>query len=263
MLLGYNSVFDVLQDIIRDVPMLVVLSVIVALIPIALYRMWRAPSYRALLITGILFLRRIGSDVHAYTRRKELDEQTNMVYKHIAGRKVEFRDILNSGTYLVMLTVVILVLKKVFFFGLITSWSMAPTIMPSDLVLIEALTTDNVEIGDIVLYTKSKGYPPIIHRVVRINGENIQTKGDNARIDSWTIRKKDIKGKAVIFNGKPLVIKNIGNYFMVSKTPGPQDPMFKFIGNAVKAVHIYGPVLLALLLLVAMLGSFKTKKAYV
>ncbi len=261
MRLGYNSIFEIL----RDVPLApVILSLIVALIPLAIYRLWKAPSLGPSFDRGISFLYRAGSAVRAYSERKELDERTNAAYTRIAGRKLELKHVTNSSIYLAMLLVIVLVLKQALFFGLVTSWSMAPTIMPTELVLIESLTKDNVEVGDIVVYSRSQGHPPIIHRVVSVSGGSIRTKGDNGPIDSWTVSRGEIEGKAVIFNGNPVVIKNIGKYFIKGKTIGPsKDPTFELIKNTVQTVHIYGPVILALLLLFVMLGSFRAKKAYV
>ena len=61
---------------------------------------------------------------------------------------------------------------------------------------------DSPEIGDILVYKKSgEDSPPIIHRVVAIKGNSIQTKGDNVdRIQEFekNIEKRSIIGKAII-----------------------------------------------------------------
>ena len=55
----------------------------------------------------------------------------------------------------------------------------------------------NREVGDVIVYQKvSSQDPPIIHRAVTINGNSIQTKGDNVdRIQSF---EQDIKNDALI-----------------------------------------------------------------
>ncbi|MCD4766321.1 MAG: hypothetical protein K8R34_07405, partial [Methanosarcinales archaeon] len=54
-----------------------------------------------------------------------------------------------------------------------------------------------------------------IHRIYSISGEDIRTKGDaGERVDDWIMKKDQIQGEALIFQGKPIVVKNIGEYLL-------------------------------------------------
>ena len=62
---------------------------------------------------------------------------------------------------------------------------------------------DNYKIGDIVTYKKNNGY--ITHRIIKINKNEITTKGDANNIEDESIEKKNIVGK-VVYSGKILNI---------------------------------------------------------
>jgi hypothetical protein len=69
--------------------------------------------------------------------------------------------------------------------------------------------------GDIIMFEIKEEPIPIIHRIYSISGENIRTKGDAAElVDDKVIRKDQIQGKAIIFQGKPIVVKSIGEYLL-------------------------------------------------
>lgn len=83
----------------------------------------------------------------------------------------------------------------------IKTGSMEDNIHVGDHILI--IKQDNYKIGDIVTYKKNNGY--ITHRIIKINKNEITTKGDANNIEDESIDKKKIVGK-VVYSGKILNI---------------------------------------------------------
>ena len=76
--------------------------------------------------------------------------------------------------------------KPIFVGDKTTMWvmtqSMSPTIAPKTYILVERITADDVEVGDIVVFESTD--PRIsghynTHRVIKIDGDTFVTKGDN------------------------------------------------------------------------------------
>ncbi|NOR48164.1 MAG: hypothetical protein GQ533_09000, partial [Methanosarcinaceae archaeon] len=89
-----------------------------------------------------------------------------------------------------------------------------PVLETKDLVLMQNLKVDPQQ-GDIIMFETKEAPMPVIHRIYSIKGENIRTKGDNAELENpWIIRKDQIQGEAIIFQGKPIVVKSIGEYLL-------------------------------------------------
>ncbi len=67
--------------------------------------------------------------------------------------------------------VVVFLATRFFGFGVltITSGSMAPAIEPGDIVVVKPAAIDDVETGDIVLFTQGSDNVPTLHRVAGIN----------------------------------------------------------------------------------------------
>jgi signal peptidase I len=107
-----------------------------------------------------------------------------------------------------------IILSKIIFFAIITSDSMSPALETKDLVLMQNLKVDPQQ-GDIIMFETKEATMPVIHRIDSISGENIRTKGDAAElVDNWIIRKDQIQGEALIFQGKPILVKSIGEYLL-------------------------------------------------
>lgn len=102
------------------------------------------------------------------------------------------------------------------YLGTVLSGSMEPIFQRGDLVFMQAIDKEP-KVGDIIMYTPSdfrkKLVEPITHRIISVDNDGIVlTRGDaNAYPDTWNVKKENIMGKAVIFGGKPLVIKGLGS----------------------------------------------------
>lgn len=74
--------------------------------------------------------------------------------------------------------------------------SMLPVLKPLDMVF--SVSTDNIQIGDVIVFESSKGVDTI-HRVIEIRGDRYITKGDNNQWHDWNenVTLENIKGKMV------------------------------------------------------------------
>ena len=89
---------------------------------------------------------------------------------------------------------------------LVQGGSMLPTIKPNQKAKI--IKTNDVKIGDIIVFRSAmqvkdkKSIRRIIHRVVKIDKDNIITKGDNRIICDFPITHKEILGKVIKVGNK-------------------------------------------------------------
>ncbi len=92
-------------------------------------------------------------------------------------------------------------------FLVVATGSMSGTIEEGDMVIIAK--TEDYKVGDIVTFLPERDKVPTTHRIVRIDGENIYTRGDangNAE-DPRPITYENILGEVVS------VIPNVGLFF--------------------------------------------------
>lgn len=128
------------------------------------------------------------------------------------------RKVLKCISYLLLGTIIVfvlLILINVFFFNnkyktaIVLSGSMEPEISVNDLVILKR--TENIHVGDIVSYNDGKNQ--IMHRIIKIDGNTITTKGDANNVSDKEITKDQITGVYVFH------IKYIGNIINFFKTP--------------------------------------------
>ena len=152
----------------------------------------------------------IEMDFRVSQTRKNANEFIRKIFK---SRKVILAvAALEVGVFLIM---VYLGLTMKVFFAAVLSNSMYPTFERGDIVLIQTIFKDPKE-GDIVMFVhKEFGYS-VTHRVLKVVGDKVYTGGDASGPDGNPISKKDIIGKAVLIFGKPIVIKGVGNYFILN-----------------------------------------------
>ncbi len=116
---------------------------------------------------------------------------------------------------LIVLIIVILVMGfKLITLMVIVSNSMETEFERGDLIIAQSLNL-NVVNGDIITFKAINTQYPVTHRIIRIEGERIITKGDNNPWqDDYYTTKKDVLYKAIFINNKPIVIKEIGALFI-------------------------------------------------
>ncbi len=107
------------------------------------------------------------------------------------------------------------------FFAIVTSGSMEPTFKKGDLVFMQDILIQP-KVGDIIIFPDpqknvvSNKPVTVTHRIIEMQGDTIRTKGDNnPTTDSWKINKKEVIGKAFVIGSNPVVLKDLGKYFLL------------------------------------------------
>jgi len=97
----------------------------------------------------------------------------------------------------------------------VTGWSMLPTIMPGDTLLIEQTGSETVSAGDIVLFSRDRRL--FAHRVITNRNEasnrEILTRGDAMPAPDPQVPECDVLGKV------SFIVRN-GRCFEPSRNPG-------------------------------------------
>ena len=107
-----------------------------------------------------------------------------------------------------------IILNQLVFLALITTGSMSPTLEVKDLVLMQNLKIDPQQ-GEIIKFETKEAPMPVTHRIYSVSGDEIRTKGDAVELaDDWILKKEQIQGQVVLFQGKPIIVKNIGEYLL-------------------------------------------------
>ncbi|MFH1541588.1 MAG: signal peptidase I [bacterium] len=76
--------------------------------------------------------------------------------------------------------------------------SMSPTLRGPDVVQVVPYNDKEVECGDIIVFRPVGRSYNVTHRVVRVEGEKIYTRGDNnCDADGWVVSPDQIKGRVV------------------------------------------------------------------
>ena len=93
--------------------------------------------------------------------------------------------------------------------AVVLSGSMEPAMSVGDLIIVseDAPYTE----GDIVVF--QSGYSLVVHRVMKIDGDNVTTQGDANNTADAPVDKTAVKGKVVV------VIPQVGNLVSFIKTP--------------------------------------------
>jgi signal peptidase len=121
---------------------------------------------------------------------------------------------------LLVLFILIIVLNVLglIMLGIVEGPSMEPLFQTGDLVII--VKSNNIDVGDIIVFKKKIGNGYIIHRVISVNTRNgtsyYVTKGDNNPLPDYQefealgIPQERVVGKVLEVNGIPVKIPMIG-----------------------------------------------------
>lgn len=78
----------------------------------------------------------------------------------------------------------------------IDSWPIKNGFLRGDVLVVDGVSIDELKVGDVIVYDIKGQSTPIVHRIVKIEGDQIITKGDhNPSYDPWKPTK--IHGRAV------------------------------------------------------------------
>ncbi len=92
----------------------------------------------------------------------------------------------------------------------VTSSSMWPALHKGDLVVLEGVDSiSDLSVGDIIAFRHEDGFA--IHRIVKIEGDKITTKGDANSLDDPAVGIKDVVGQVFKLGGRPVHVPYIGN----------------------------------------------------
>ncbi len=130
----------------------------------------------------------------------------------------------------------LLALTHNLFFAVVTSGSMVPTFHKGDMFLAQAIVIEP-EVGDIVMFNRPDIYLPVAHRIIGLSEDRIYTGGDASGPDEWHITEDDIIAEAVLIAGEPIVVPNVGSYFVLEakelRSIGPYGQEYLFYKNLV------------------------------
>lgn len=103
----------------------------------------------------------------------------------------------------------------------VLSGSMAPTMEPGDVILVDAVSAEAVEAGQIVTFEEDAGVTT--HRVLEVVEDGqltaLRTKGDaNPEPDPGLVSNEDLVGRVMSVGGTPIVIPYVGQAVEAART---------------------------------------------
>lgn len=194
------------------------------------------------------------------TSHKEKVNATMYMYREHA-QKFRLRTVLLPIALTIFVAYILS--AQLFFFAIVTSGSMEPTFKKGDLVFMQNVLV-KPKPGDIIIFNdpqeKIAGSKPVTvtHRITDVAGDTIRTKGDNnPALDSWRVNKKDILGRAIILNDKPVVLKDVGNYFLLDYRSTQYTAEFLAIAKTIQNMRTMGIMIFFVCLVMYLFLSIK------
>ena len=137
----------------------------------------------------------------------------------------------------------------------VISYSMYPTLNRGDLILVKGVTPEEIQVGTVVVFRHKGGLA--VHRVVRLKGETIITRGDANLEEDDPITYDDIVGRVPSIGNSLVKVPLIGR---VSLLTAPEPSGSQAEASLLKQMgrYVWNPVgfsLLVLLPAVLFLGS--------
>ncbi len=197
------------------------------------------------------------------TNRTDKVNATMSVYREHA-KKFHLRTVLLPIA--ITLFVAYILSAHMFFFAIVTSGSMEPTFKKGDLVFMQNILV-KPKVGDIIIFPDPQGFIAgsrpitVTHRVVDLSGDTLRTKGDNNPTqDTWRINKKDLLGKAIVLNNKPVVLKDVGGYFLLDYRTTQYSAEFIAIAKTIQNMRTMGIMIFFVCLIVYLFLSIKESR---
>ena len=191
--------------------------------------------------------------------------QVKNYIKEVSRQPVDNQKIMMKETLILgcVLFILFLIGTKAIFFTAVISGSMSPTFDRDDLVLMQNIE-HSYKPGDIIMFIDPYTARPYTHRISGITQRGINTAGDAGGMnDPWELEKKDIIGKAIILQGKPVVIKDYGKFFIIDDKRQDFGPLFgpdyrKYV-LFIEIIKIYGYVIVVLSIFIYIALTVKQK----
>ena len=223
--------------------------------------------YLAILVTFLIvvyrriihnwnFIERIRQRYSEFDKKIRVQDRIRLIRRQPADRqKLIFKD---ASALSITLLIIFLIATRSIFFADVISQSMVPTFDKNDLVLMQNIDR-NYNVGDIVMFESIDLAQPVSHRIVAVDESGIRTAGDaTKRTDWWTLKNGDIEGKAITFQGVPIIIKGVGKYFTIedrNQRFGPFD--YQSYGLFLRVIKAYGYAIVVFSLLAYIVLTLK------
>jgi signal peptidase len=157
------------------------------------------------------------------------------------------------------LLIALVLYSELIFFSVVASDSMNPTLKKGDLILMQKIyLTPNT--GDIIMVEVPNMRLPVMHRVVSGSDNSFRTKGDaNPTEDSWVVQRSWLQGENVLVSGHPVIISNLGAYFIVDASGGGRmyGPEFDAVSRLIKGVKAAGIMIFFVCIILYLVFSIK------
>lgn len=181
-----------------------------ALIVSVFYMAYRVEVKKSSFDLHLRILKRIGQRLDGKFHENRLAARLDRYYKLV--ERPSFFGILIP--LLLVFIIGFVLYNQMVFFAVVGSGSMEPTFKKGDLVLMQNVDVE-VETGNIIMFDTPSVLIPVTHRVIGVSDDGFTTKGDaRSSKDGWIVKDEDIVGKAVTINEKPVIIKDVGLYFI-------------------------------------------------
>lgn len=201
------------------------------------------------------FISRVLSFVKSNSKKNALDHTISRYRDRT--KKVYLSTVMVSVALTLLIAFVLY--SELIFFSVVVSDSMNPTLKKGDLILMQNIYA-KPETGDIITVKVPDMRLPVMHRVVSISESGSRTKGDaNPTEDTWVVTKDLIRGKNVLISGSPVVISNLGAYFILDSSQEGRmyGPEFDAVSKLIKGVKAAGLVIFFVCIILYLVFSIK------
>ena len=193
--------------------------------------------------------------IKSNNRRMALD-QTISRYRD-RSKKVYMSTVMVSVAVTLLLAFVLY--SEMIYFSVVASDSMNPTLRKGDMILMQNIYV-KPEKGDIITVKVPDMRLPVMHRISSISDSGIRTRGDaNPSDDSWVVQKDWIRGENVLISENPVVIRNLGVYFIMDASSEGRmyGPEFDAVSKLIKGVKAAGLIIFILCIILYLVFSIR------
>ncbi len=203
----------------------------------------------------IAFLSRVFCVFNMNNRKNALDHTISRYRDRT--RKVYMGTVMVSVALTLFMAFVLY--SEMIFFSVVVSDSMNPTLKKGDIILMQNIFV-KPEPGDIITVKVPDLRLPVMHRVSSVSDSGLRTKGDaNPGEDSWVVARSWIRGENVLISGHPVVIRNLGYYFIVDTSGEGRmyGPEFDAVSKLIRGVKAAGLVIFLVCIILYLVFSIR------